>query len=41
VGGGWNHTLVWDDPRRVELTLDASYSGNLDQLPLYQNVPST
>jgi hypothetical protein len=22
-----------------ELTLDASYSGNLDQLPLYQNVP--
>jgi hypothetical protein len=39
VGGGWEHTLVWDDPRRMDLKLDASFSGNLDQLPLYQNVP--
>jgi hypothetical protein len=39
VGAGWDHTLVWDEPRRMQLELDASFSGNLDQLPEYQNVP--
>jgi hypothetical protein len=39
VGAGWDHTLVFDEPRRMDLKLDASFSGNLDQLPEYQNVP--
>jgi hypothetical protein len=39
VGLGHTSTLVFDDPRRLELELDGSYSGNLDRLPEYQNVP--
>lgn len=31
-------TLVYDDPKRLELTLGGRYSGNLDRLPAYQNV---
>ena len=34
-----NKTLVFDEPRRVSLKLEGRYSGNLDQLPEYQNVP--
>jgi hypothetical protein len=36
---GRSHTFLFDDPRRLALDLDASLSGNLDQLPEYQNVP--
>ena len=32
-------TLIYDDPRRLDLTVGGSYSGNLDALPAYQNVP--
>ena len=32
-------TLIYDDPRRLDLTLGGSISGNLDRLPAYQNVP--
>jgi len=32
-------TLVFDEPRRMELTIGGGYSGNLDSLPAYQNVP--
>ncbi len=39
VGLGWEKTLVFDEPRRTGLKLDASFSGNLDRLPDYQNVP--
>ena len=37
VGRKW--TLIYDDPRRLELDVDGAYSGNLDRLPDYQNVP--
>ena len=37
-GAGHTSTLIFDEPRRLELDLDASYSGNLDRLPEYQNV---
>jgi hypothetical protein len=36
--GGHKSTLIFDEPRRLELDLDATVSGNLDQLPEYQNV---
>ena len=38
-GVGYKRSLLWDDPRSLGLELDASYSGNLDALPAYQNVP--
>jgi hypothetical protein len=31
-------SLVYDEPRKLDLTLGASYSGNLDRLPAYQNI---
>ena len=37
---GWDHDLIYDMPRRLTLTVDGAYYGNLDTLPLYQNVPS-
>jgi hypothetical protein len=38
VGVGHHNTLLFDEPRRLELDVDAEASGNLDQLPEYQNV---
>ncbi len=32
-------TLVYDEPRRLELDVEGASSGNLDRLPDYQNVP--
>jgi hypothetical protein len=37
VGRRW--TLLFDEPRRLELDVEGSYSGHLDRLPDYQNVP--
>lgn len=39
VGAGRSQTLIYDEPRRLSLEVDASLSGNLDQLPEFQNVP--
>jgi hypothetical protein len=39
VGLGWKRTLVYDEPRLLEIDFEGSYSGNLDRLPDYQNVP--
>ena len=39
VGVGRSTTLVYDEPRKLTLDVDGSLSGNLDQLPDYQNVP--
>jgi hypothetical protein len=36
---GHRNTLIFDEPRRLELDVSASFSGNLDRLPDYQNVP--
>ena len=35
---GHTNILVFDEPRRLELHLDTSAAGNLDQLPDFQNV---
>jgi hypothetical protein len=37
-GAGHRNTLIFDEPRRLDLDVDVSYSGNLDRLPEYQNV---
>jgi hypothetical protein len=39
VGVGRKTTLLYDEPKRWELDLAGSISGDLDQLPDYQNVP--
>ena len=39
VGVGRSTTLVYDEPRRLTLAVDGSFSGNLDSLPQFQNVP--
>jgi hypothetical protein len=39
VGAGRSHTFIYDEPRRLSLEADVSLSGNLDQLPEFQNVP--
>jgi hypothetical protein len=36
---GHTNTLIFDEPRRLDLDISASISGNLDRLPDYQNVP--
>ena len=38
VGVGRTATLVYDDPRKLTLAVDGSFSGNLDRLPGFQNV---
>jgi len=38
LGVGHTNFLVFDEPRRMTLTLDGRVAGNLDQLPEYQNV---
>jgi hypothetical protein len=39
VSLGHTSTLVFDEPRLVTLEIEGRLSGNLDQLPEYQNVP--
>ena len=34
-------TLIYDEPRRLELEVGGNVSGKLDRLPAYQNVPVT
>jgi hypothetical protein len=36
---GHTNTLIFDEPRRLELNVSGSIAGNLDRLPDYQNVP--
>jgi hypothetical protein len=36
---GHTNTLIFDEPRRLELDLSGTVAGNLDRLPEYQNVP--
>ena len=37
-GGGHTNLLLFDEPRRLTLTVDGRVAGHLDQLPEYQNV---
>ncbi len=39
VGVAHTKLLLFDEPRRLALTLDGTAAGHLDQLPQYQNVP--
>ncbi len=36
---GHTSTLIFDEPRRLDLDLSGTVAGNLDRLPDYQNVP--
>lgn len=36
---GHKNTLIFDEPKRLTLTVTGTAAGNLDQLPQYQNVP--
>jgi hypothetical protein len=38
LGLGRKTTLVFDEPRRMQLDIEGRVAGNLDQLPQYQNV---
>jgi len=38
--GEYDKALIFDDPRRLDLTIGAGYFSGLDTLPLNQNVPS-
>jgi len=38
IGLGHHNTLVFDEPRRLELDVDGDVAGKLDRLPEYQNV---
>jgi len=41
VGLGHTKTLIFDEPKRLDLKVDGRFAGSLDQLPQYQNVPVT
>ncbi|GMU73356.1 MAG: hypothetical protein AMXMBFR42_28110 [Burkholderiales bacterium] len=38
---GYDHLLIWDDPRRLTLKLDLGYYDKIDTLPNAQNVATT
>ena len=38
AGVGWRRTLVYDQPRQLDLKLDVTCYGNLDRVPDYQGV---
>ena len=40
LGVGYHKTLLYDQPRRFDLNVDATYYGGLERLPDYQNVPT-
>jgi hypothetical protein len=39
IGVGRSKTLIYDEPKRLDLKVDGRFAGLLDQLPQYQNVP--
>jgi hypothetical protein len=38
LGIGYHRTLVYDEPRRIDLEAGVMHAGNLDRLPQYQNI---
>jgi hypothetical protein len=38
AGLGYHRTVVFDEPRRIDLETDAMFAGNIDRLPQYQNI---
>jgi hypothetical protein len=41
VGFGYNRSLIYDQPRALDLNLRTAYYRDLEQLPRYQNIPAT
>jgi len=39
LGLGHTTSLIFDEPKRLDLKVDGRFAGGLDQLPQYQNVP--
>jgi hypothetical protein len=39
AGLGWHRTLVFDQPRQLDLNADVAYYGGLDRLPDFQGIP--
>ena len=37
-GGGRDFTLIYDEPKRLDLQVNGRFAGGLDQLPQYQNI---
>jgi WD40 repeat protein len=40
VRAAWDHTIFQDRPKRLTMTVDGAYYGDLDTLPYYQNIAS-
>jgi hypothetical protein len=40
VGASYRHTLVYDQPRQMDLQVGVTYYGDLDRVPDYQGVPT-
>ena len=40
VGLGYNRSLIYDVPRRLDLEADVTYYGDLDRIPDYQGIPT-
>ena len=38
LGLGYRRTLVYDEPRRIDLETDTMFAGDIDRLPQYQNI---
>jgi len=38
AGIGYHRTLLYDEPKRIDVDTDAMFAGNIDRLPQYQNV---
>jgi hypothetical protein len=41
LGLGYDKTLLYDRPRRLKLSVDGTFHGDIDTLPDFQNVPVT
>src|SRR4030095_4154302 len=39
VGVSHQSALIFDEPKRLDLTIEGRVAGELDQLPQYQNIP--
>jgi hypothetical protein len=39
--GGYDHIVIWDDPRRLDAKFDVKYYDKIDTLPNAQNVETT
>jgi hypothetical protein len=38
---GWKKTLIYDLPRKLSLSIDAAYFGDMEELPFFQDIEAT